>query len=113
MEDPSGLDSKMVRRIIDLYVRLQESLRADGYGQDAIEELSIVDVVALTHGRLQEPDGTVVLPTVRDVAPSARPQVSHESKALMLSLVDTLNQASLLMESGLVVDVVNTIAWRA
>lgn len=103
MSSPTNPDPTTARRVIDLHVQLQESLRADGYGQDVIEGLLVEHLVALTHGDLREPDGAIVLPTA--LAHLTEPShVSPVSMELMHDLVAILNQLGLLAEQSLLRD---------
>lgn len=104
-------DPKTARRAIDLYVKLTEALREDGYGQDVIEELTLEHLIALTHGRLQEPDGTLMLPS--EITDTSRATVSDRSEILMTSLTMLLNELGHLPSREKLSNVVATVARSA
>lgn len=105
-------DTKVARQAVDLFVRLQESLRADGYGQDAIEKLTIEHLVALTHGDLHEPDGTVNLPASTGYTTEARTHVSTASLVLMDELLHALTKLVSLAPDQLVTGAVEGLAYK-
>jgi len=77
-------------RAVDAYIQLNASLTSDGYWHLAVDELTIEDLVALTHGNLREPDGTVNLPLPRALEPGFSARVSGASLKYMDDLLHAL-----------------------
>lgn len=105
MPIPTKPEPKSARKAIDLYVKLTESLRADGYGQDAIEPLTVTHLVGLVRGGLRELDGSAFLPTVTD-GDGQGLRVSDRSLSLMRQLLDVLRDVDSLGTPERLFDVV-------
>lgn len=112
MPAPTKPDPKSARMAIDLYVKLTESLRADGYGQDEIERLTTTHLVGIVRGGLRELDGSAFLPTAAD-NDGQEPPISDQSLALMRRLLDVLRGTDSLGTSDRLVDVVEGLGWAA
>lgn len=110
MPTPTKPDPKSARKAIDLYVKLTESLRVDGYAQDQIERLTVTHLVGLVRGGLRASDGLAFLPTATDEeCPGLR--VSAESLTLMYDLLDVLRGTGSLGTPGRLVDAVEGLGW--
>lgn len=115
MTSSTTTDAKAARKAIDLYVRLIESLRADGYGQDVIEELTVEHLVALVHGELREPDGSADLPIAASRGPGSTntARLGEASLELMDELLHELLEVTSLANRQLLSSVVMGIGWKA
>lgn len=112
MSNDAADELALERQALELYANLHISLRGDGYARQALKQLTVEHMVALTHGELREPDGTVQLPTPAPAEPDAAQRVSAQSLGMMKALLHVLVKLGFFDADLLLVEVMQRVQLR-